>query len=197
MPVSFRAVTPRRNQSLSGVAGSSGPPKLNTGVRSDRESSAWAAALRGRPSPIKAAGCRAPQCVSDSVVERRQIARHVKRSRDRPAKLIHHGLDGVGHEAGTGEVWPLWLRATYVYLQPRLNSGAVLTLRTHETGPAQYLHGRDLPQSGEAVLSLLAEPVPPRHQALLDRLALAGGPAEEQSPWIHYCSSPFAVVRPE
>src|SRR5215208_753798 len=28
--------------------------------------------------------------------------------------------------------------------------------------------------------SLLAEPVPPRLQALLDRLALAGGPAEER-----------------
>src|SRR5215203_512141 len=138
MPVSFRAVTPRRNQSLSGVAGSSGPPKLNTGVRSDRESSAWAAALRGRPSPIKAAGCRAPQCVSDSVVERRQIARHVKRSRDRPAKLIYHGLDGVGHEAGTAEVWPA-TRDIRLFLQPRLNSGAVLTLRSHETEPAQYL----------------------------------------------------------
>jgi len=39
--------------------------------------------------------------------------------------------------------------------------------------------------------SLLAEPVPPRLQALLDRLALAGGPAEEQSPWIHYLQSDF------
>jgi hypothetical protein len=39
--------------------------------------------------------------------------------------------------------------------------------------------------------SLLAEPVPPRLQALLDRLALAGGPAEEQSPWIHYQQSDF------
>ena len=44
--------------------------------------------------------------------------------------------------------------------------------------------------------SLLAEPVPPRLQALLDRLALAGGPAEEQSPWIHYqrsCDCPGAM----
>jgi hypothetical protein len=37
--------------------------------------------------------------------------------------------------------------------------------------------------------SFLAEPPPPRLQALLDRLSLAKGPADEGSPWIHYQQS--------
>jgi len=37
--------------------------------------------------------------------------------------------------------------------------------------------------------SRAAEPAPPRLQALLDRLALEKGPADEGSPWTHYQKS--------
>jgi hypothetical protein len=37
--------------------------------------------------------------------------------------------------------------------------------------------------------SRAGEPAPPRHQALLDRLSLKKGPADEVSPWTHYQKS--------